>query len=72
VLEEGISDLFIIGATTDIKEINSNWFIVYVNFLNTVVDTDGCNVLTDKFSLTVAFYDTGFSCFGITDGDELD
>jgi hypothetical protein len=66
VFKEGIANLLVVGTATDVEEVDCDWFVVDGDFLNTVVDTDGGDVLGNEFALAVALDDAGLSCLSIS------
>lgn len=65
MLKEGIPYLLVIWAAADIEEIDCNTFVIDINFLHTIIDSNCRYVLVYKFPLAVAFNNAGLPCFGI-------
>ena len=70
-LEEGVANVFVVIAAAQIKEIDCYFPARYVNLLDSIVDSDGGDVLLHKSALTVPFDDAGFADAGVSDRDEL-
>lgn len=58
VLKKRITNLFIIRAATDIKEVYSNCFIVHIYFLYTIIDSNCRYIFIYEFAFAVSLYNT--------------
>ena len=64
---ERVSDLLVVCASTEIKEVNCYFSSRDIYFFDTVVDSDGGDIFLYEPSLAVAFDDAGFSYFSVSD-----
>ena len=64
-LVEGVADLLVIGAAAEVEEVDSYFASGNGYFFDSVVDTDGGNVLLHETPLAIAFNYAGFAYTGV-------
>ena len=70
-LEEGVANVLVVVAAAQIKEIDCHFPAGDVDLLDSVVDSDGGDILLDESALAVPFDDAGLADAGVSDRDEL-
>lgn len=70
-LKEWVANLLVVRAPAQVKKVYSDFSSRDVDFLDSVIDSDGGYVFLNEAALAVAFDDAGFAHFGVADRNEL-
>jgi hypothetical protein len=70
-LEEGITDVLVVWAATEIEEVDSHFSSRNIDLFDSVVDPDGRDILLHKTALAVTFDDAGFAGASVAHRDQL-
>lgn len=61
-----IADFLVVGAATEVEEIDGDFIAGDIDFFDTVVYADGGDVLLDESAFAVALDDTGLAGFFVS------
>ena len=67
-----IANFLVVGAATEVEEIDGDFIAGDIDFFDTVVNADGGDVLLNESAFAVAFDDTGLAGFFVSNRDEFE